>query len=162
MDQDYIHVLITHLPIFGSILGALVLVQGIWRKSKITIIASYTIFICSSLGGIIGYLTGEGAEETVEKLQGISENAIEAHEDFALYALIGLSLLGVVSIAGLIAEYKRSPASGKIARGLLFISLTCFFLGLRTGYLGGKIRHSDPAENVWPAQTPEGAEDDDH
>ena len=33
MDQTHIHLLITHLPIFGSLLGTLVLGYGIWKKT---------------------------------------------------------------------------------------------------------------------------------
>jgi hypothetical protein len=52
--------------------------------------AAYLIFIISSNGAGIAYLTGEGAEETVENMPGISESIIEQHEDFAMYALISL------------------------------------------------------------------------
>ena len=34
MNQTHIHLLITHLPIFGSILGGFVLAYGLWTKMK--------------------------------------------------------------------------------------------------------------------------------
>ena len=34
MSQAHIHLLITDLPIFGSLLSALVLDFGLWRKTK--------------------------------------------------------------------------------------------------------------------------------
>jgi hypothetical protein len=85
MNQTHIHLLITHLPIFGSILGGLVLAHGIWTKSNQTKMAAYHVLIISSIGAVIAYLTGEGAEETVEKIQGVSEKIIDQHGDFACY-----------------------------------------------------------------------------
>ena len=50
MDTAYIHLLINHLPVFGSILGAMVLVHGLYAKSDATKIAAYNIFTLSSIG----------------------------------------------------------------------------------------------------------------
>ena len=77
MNQTHIHLLITHLPIFGSILGGLVLAHGLWTKSNQTKIAAYNIFIISAIGAGIAYLTGEAAEETVENIQGIAKDMID-------------------------------------------------------------------------------------
>jgi hypothetical protein len=94
MNQTHIHLLITHLPIFGSILGGLVLAHGIWTKSNQTKIAAYNLLIISSIGAVIAYLTGEGAEETVENMQGVVEATIKQHEEFASVALISLIPIG--------------------------------------------------------------------
>ncbi|MGE5943670.1 MAG: hypothetical protein ACM31G_04950 [Flavobacteriales bacterium] len=55
MDQTHIHLVITHLPIFGSILGGLVLAYGLWTKSNDTKIAAYGLFIISSISVGIAY-----------------------------------------------------------------------------------------------------------
>lgn len=143
MDQTHIHLLITHLPIYGSILGGLVLLHGIGVRSNQTKIAAYYMFILSSIGAGIAYLTGEGAEETVENIQGVVEQTIKQHEEFALYAFISLIVLGVGSILGLYITYKNSPLTRTIAFLILCISFLSFALVARTGYLGGQIRHSE-------------------
>lgn len=143
MNQTHIHLLITHLPIFGSILGGLVLTYGLWTKSKHTIIAAYNVFILSAIGAGIAYLTGEGTEETVENIQGVAENAIEQHEDFAVFALVALIILGIVSIGGLYLTLKNSTLTPISAIVILLISLISFGLVARTGYLGGQIRHTE-------------------
>lgn len=143
MNQTHIHLLITHLPIFGSILGGLVLAYGIWTKSNQTKIAAYYLLIISSIGAVIAYFTGEGAEETVEKIPGISKNIIEQHSDFAMYALVSLSILGVVVLIGLFLSLRKSTLSRTIAITTFFISLISFGLVVWTGYLGGKIRHTE-------------------
>jgi hypothetical protein len=143
MDQTHIHLLITHLPIFGSILGGLVLLHGIGVRSDQTKIAAYYIFILSSIGAGIAYLTGEGAEETVENIQGVVEATIKTHEEFALFALISLIILGVASLFGLFLTFRKSPLTRTVAIVILFISFISFGLVARTGFLGGQIRHTE-------------------
>lgn len=153
MDQTHIHLLITHLPIFGSILGGLVLAHGLWTKSNQTKIAAYNLFIISALGAGIAYLTGEGAEEKVENIQGAAETIIKQHEEFALFALIALIILGVASIVGLFLTLRKSSLTKLTAVVILFISLISFGLVARTGYLGGQIRHTEinSTNNLNPA-----------
>lgn len=143
MNQAHIHLLITHLPIFGSILGGLVLAHGLWTKSNQTKIAAYNIFIISAIGAGIAYLTGEAAEETVENIQGIAKNMIDEHEDFAVFALVSLIILGVTSIGGLFLTIRKSALTSTAAIVILLISLISFGLVARTGYLGGQIRHTE-------------------
>ena len=161
MSQTHIHLLITHLPIFGSILGALVLAHGLWTKSNQTTIAAYNLFIISSVGAGIAYLTGEGPEESVENLQGVVESTIKQHEDFAIFALISLIILGVSSIVGLFLTLRRSPWTGTIAAIVLFVSLISFGLVAKTGSLGGQIRHTEITDSATtPAENSEKEADD--
>jgi hypothetical protein len=143
MSQAHIHLLITHLPIFGSIMGGFVLAHGLWTKSIQTKIAAYNLLIISSVGAVIAYLTGEGAEETVEEIQEVSKNMIDQHADFAVYALVSLCILGVAALIGLFLSLRESPLSKTIAIITLFISAIGFGLIVRTGYLGGQIRHTE-------------------
>lgn len=147
MDQTHIHLLITHLPIFGSILGAIVLGYGLWMKSTHTMAAAYIVLIISSIGAGISYLTGEAAEETVENIRGIGKEMVDQHEDFALFALIALMVLGVVSLVGLFLNMRKSSLTTTVAQVACIISLIAFGLVARTGYLGGQIRHTEIGVN---------------
>lgn len=160
MDQTHIHLLITHLPIFGSILGGLVLAHGLWTKSNQTKIAAYNLFIISAIGAGIAYLTGEAAEETVEKIKGVVEATIKQHEEFALFALISLIFLGVASIVGLFLTLRKSPLTRAMAFLILFVSIISFGLVARTGYLGGQIRHTEINSAINPNLTPNENEGD--
>ena len=162
MDQTHIHLLITHLPIFGSILGGLVLAYGLWKKSYQTKIAAYILLVISSIGGGIGYLTGEAAEETVENIAGLSKNLIEQHEDSAVIALISLIVLGVASVVGLFLTSRKSQFTRAVAVVVLLVSLITFGLVARTGYLGGQIRHTEINSNnsTLPAQSRESEKQD--
>lgn len=143
MNPTHIHLLITHLPIFGSILGALVLTYGLWTKSNTTKIAAYYLFIISAIGAVIAYLSGGASEETVENITGIAKNMIDQHEDFAVFALVSLIILGIFSIGGLFLTLKKSAQTKNLAIVILLISIISFGLVARTGYLGGQIRHTE-------------------
>lgn len=146
MNPLHIHLLINHLPIAGTLLGIFVLILALWRRSEQTEFIAYFLFTISSLGAVITYLTGEGAEEAVEHLQGFSKTVIENHEDFALYPLLALILLGIVSVAGMIFIQKKSGLARKMPSILLVLSLISFILIAWTGYLGGQIRHTELQE----------------
>ena len=143
MNQTHIHLLITHLPIIGSILGAFVLIHGIWKKSNSTLIAAYNVLIVSAIAAGIAYATGEAAEETVEHLQGVSKNIIEEHAESALTSLISLIVIGFIAVIGLVVTLKSATWTRPVALVALFASLIGFGLIARTGYLGGQIRHTE-------------------
>lgn len=148
MNATHIHLIISHLPIVGSILGAMVLGFAIFRENNDTKIAAYGLFILSAIGAGIAYATGEGAEESVEKLPGVMESIIERHEDFAIYSLISLIVLGVVSLAALFLNKRFVGVSKTIAVGIFFLAVVSFGLVARTGYLGGQIRHTEIRDGV--------------
>lgn len=163
MNQAHIHLLITHLPIFGSVLGAFVLAHALWTKTNATKMAAYCIFVLSAVGAGIAYLTGEGAEEAVENLPGVLETAIEQHEEVALFALISLIVLGVASLVALWITSKNKPQTRSMAFVVFFLALISFGIVARTGYLGGQIRHTEIAAGAQPTAPETGgeAEDDD-
>jgi uncharacterized membrane protein len=143
MTQTHIHLLITHLPIFGSIFGGLILGYGLFVKSNQTILTAYYLLIISTIGSVIAYLTGEEASELVEKIPGINKAMIETHEEFALVALVSLIILGVASLIGVFLTLKDTLISRTFATVTLVASFISFGLIARTGYLGGQIRHTE-------------------
>ncbi len=148
MNQAHLHLLVTHLPIFGSIIGAFVLSYGLWTRSKQTKHSAYFIFIISAIGAGIAYLTGEGAEDAVEHLPGVTKNLIERHEDVAMYALISLIVLGAMSVIALLVSRFKTSFTKSVSTIILLISLVSFGLVARTGYLGGQIRHTEISNNA--------------
>lgn len=143
MNQAHLHLLVTHLPIFGSSIGALVLGYGLWTKSNHTKNAAYYIFILSAIGAGIAYLTGEGAEHAVKHTQGVTKNWIEIHEDTAIYALISLMVLGGLSVIALVSDRFKNSFTKSTSIIILLFSFISFGLVARTGYLGGQIRHTE-------------------
>lgn len=143
MDLTHLHLLITHLPIYGSMLGTLVLVYGMFTKSNHTIIAAYLVLLISAIGGVIAFSTGEAAEETVKNLPAINKQLIENHEESGKLTFAILAALGILSIAGLLLTWKRPKFTKGISAIVLVVSLACIGLSSWTGYLGGQIRHTE-------------------
>jgi uncharacterized membrane protein len=160
MNQTHIHLLITHLPIFGSLLGGIVLAHGLYTKSNQTKIAAYNIFIIAAIGAMIAYFSGEGAEESVEDLQGVVEATIKQHEEFAIFALVSLMALGFASFIGILLTIKKSPLTRTMAIAIIFLSVISFILIARTGYLGGQIRHTELHSSANQMQDEKAGDDD--
>jgi uncharacterized membrane protein len=143
MNPTHLHLAITHLPIFGTAIGLLVLLYGIYTGSYHTKMAAYAVLVVAAIGGIIAFSTGEAAEETVESLQGIVKRTVEEHEEFAETALIAIIASGVASLTGAYITWKQSKFAKAIAVIVLIISLICLAVVSWTGYLGGQIRHTE-------------------
>jgi uncharacterized membrane protein len=148
MNQTHLHLIITHLPIYASILGTLILVYGLKANSAHTRKAAYMVLLIAAIGGIIAYSTGEAAEHTAEKISGISKDLIEEHEEFAEGTLVAIIILGVVSLGGLMVEWKSARFSKAVALIVLIISLVTAGMVSWTGYLGGKIRHTEISQTA--------------
>ena len=143
MNQTHIHLLITHLPVFGGFLGLIVLIFGFISESDSTKKAAFLVFIIAAIGACIAYITGEAAEESVEHLQGVIHDMIEEHELAAKFALTTNIIVGVASIASLWVSYKKLSFAGLLSKIVLVIALFSFTTSARTAFLGGKIRHSE-------------------
>jgi uncharacterized membrane protein len=135
--------MITHLPIYGSFLGTLVLIYGRVTKSHHTKMAAYFVLFIAALGGIVAFSTGEAAEETIENVQGISKNLIEEHEEFGNITFAVIIALGLASLTALLLTWKKSKLSNLISIIALMLSIVCVGMSSWTGYLGGQIRHTE-------------------
>ncbi len=143
MDQTRLHLMITHLPVFGSFFGALVLAYGLRAGSSSTKRSAYIIFILSAAGALLAYLTGDGAKDTVKSLTETPRNSIRAHRDLARYALAASAGLGILSLTGLITRFKSRSVSHALALIILFLAWCTFAVTTWTAYSGLQIRHTE-------------------
>ncbi|NOY47215.1 MAG: hypothetical protein GXO84_03225 [Chlorobi bacterium] len=143
MDATHLHLVLTHFPIIGVIIGILILAYGqFYKNSDIQKVALAT-FILMAILTIPVFLTGEEAEETVEHIAGVSEQLIENHEELAEKAIWLMGLLGVFSMISFFAIVKKLSFAKTITLITLIVSLGTFGLFAQVGNLGGQIRHSE-------------------
>ncbi len=143
MDATHLHLILTHFPIVGTIIGIGILAYGqVFKNIEIQKVALVT-FILMALLTIPVFLTGEESGETVENISGISEQLIENHEELAEKAIWVMGLLGVLSFISLFAIFKKSSFSKAITLVTLIVSIVTFGLFAQVGNLGGQIRHSE-------------------
>lgn len=138
-----------------------VLFFAIRSDSRVTYYAAYTIFIIAAIGAIIAYSTGESAEESVEGIAGVTESAIESHEEAAGFALGSFIGLGVLAIAGAYISMMKEHLQRKWGMVILVASLLSFVIVSRTALLGGKIRHTELTGAAVQTQAGEEGEEDD-
>lgn len=143
MNNAHLHLVFNHLPIIFPIVGIIVLLIGIFTKSEVSKRNSYAIFILGAIASIAAMATGEGAEETVENIAGISEKLIKTHEEAAeLFA--GLTyFLGGISLIALYASLKNLSFSKFSPFVIGVFVLIAMFFAKNAGTTGGEIRHSE-------------------
>ncbi len=143
MNSTYLHLLLNHFPIIGSLLGSGMLLWGIIKKQQQIQAAGAVILILMAIIAIPVFLTGEPAEETIENLPGVSESMMELHEDSATLALWIMGFTGIASLIALWMQWTKKSQMGKSFIIVFLLSVLSFGSMVRTGYYGGRIRHSE-------------------
>jgi uncharacterized membrane protein len=143
MNGAHWHLVVNHLPIIFPLVGVIVLVTGLISKSEAVKRTAFMIFIFGALASIAAMTTGEGAEEVVEKINGVTENYIKSHEERAeTFALLSY-ILGGISLFGLWASFKQKTFSNIVAIATLVFAFVVLYFGKQTGTTGGEIRHTE-------------------
>jgi len=152
MNTTHLHLLLNHFPVIGTLIGSSLLLWGITRKQNNIKAAAALVLLIMAIIAIPVYLTGEPAEDSVEKLAGVSKTFIELHEEAATVAIWLMGVTGIGSFGALLfAWQKRKAANGTFILAFA-LSIVSFAAMARTGYYGGQIRHteirnSDVAQN---------------
>lgn len=143
MNTAHLHLLLNHFPVIGTMIGSGLLLWGILKKQPTLKQAAALLLFLMALVAVPVFLTGEPAEETIEKLPGISEAAIEQHESAATLAIWLMGFTGLAAIGLLVYSRLRQQARPTGYPLLLALSVLCFAAMARTGYYGGQIRHTE-------------------
>ena len=140
MDPVHIHLLLNHVPILGVLFGTLVLLYGMLRSREDGVRIGLATLVLAAVVAIPVYLTGEGAEEAVEGLPGVSEALIEEHEEAGEAGFIGTGVLAALAlVAGRREPSRVGPLRWAVAAG----GLVAFGWLAYVGSLGGQIRHTE-------------------
>jgi len=148
MNDAHLHMVVNHFPIIGTILGLGILIFSFLFKNISYRNIAYGLFIVSAIFAFFSMYTGEGAEEIVEDLPNVGRKIIHIHEEFAEKLALLLYLLGLISTAGLYADYKALSKAKIVAVLALLVSVTAVYLGSLTGTSGGEIRHTEIRTNT--------------
>ncbi len=147
MNDTHFHLVLNHLPIIVPLVGLLVMIGGYVLRSEIIKRTAFLIFAFGALATIPAFLTGEGAEEVVEQIQGIDEKFIEPHEEVAETFAILSYILGAISLLGQWASYKQKPFAGLVSVLTTLFAIVVLFFAQQTGTTGGEIRHTEIRTN---------------
>ncbi len=158
MNAAQVHLALTHLPVILTLTGLTTLIVSLFiKKNLITKVASI-ILIAAGVFAIPVFLSGEGAEEIVEEVTGVTGSMIEEHEDIARYSFYAVLITAVISLASLFRfsiKWKRSLNYLVLIVGLITTGLMVY-----TAHLGGQIRHSEIQNSSLAAESGINASDD--
>jgi uncharacterized membrane protein len=142
MSAVHLHLMLNHLPVVGSLIGILLLAVALLRRSSELAEVTLGLFGLLGAASLAVFLTGEPAEELVEKLPGFSESITHAHEEVAEFATIVMVGFGVLAL-GALAAFRRHALPRWVTAGGLALALVAGGLMGYTGYLGGQVRHTE-------------------
>lgn len=143
MSSAHLHILLNHFPVIGTAIAAFVLFYGFFKRSDEIKKLSLILLVLTSLITIPVYLTGEKAEGTVVSIEGVNEDFIEPHEEFAFKAFIASDIVGALALITLFIY--RKPKHLPMGVAALFFALMLALNGMMawTAHLGGLINHTE-------------------
>jgi hypothetical protein len=143
MSSAHLHILLNHFPVIGTALAAFVLFYGFFKRSDEIKKLSLILMVITSLATIPVYLTGDTAAGAVVGIEGVNEDFIDPHEDFAFYSFIASDVIGGLAILTLFIY--RKPKHLPMGVAALFFVLMLALNGMMawTAHLGGLINHTE-------------------
>ncbi|MEO6906615.1 MAG: hypothetical protein ABI210_01875 [Abditibacteriaceae bacterium] len=94
MNNAHLHLLLNHFPVLGVWFALAAMAVAFALRNVVMMRSSWVLLVLCALMTIPVYLTGEPAEDMVERLPGVSKPILEQHEDVAKPAMIGMLILG--------------------------------------------------------------------
>lgn len=142
MNSSQIHLALTHVPVILSLIGLTILIIALIRKNDTLSKTSFFIFLAAGLIALPVYFTGEGAEEIVEDLPGVSEGIIGRHEQFANISFTIILICAAMSLAAILF-YKYLATAKVLKYVVLLFAFASAITMAQTAHLGGQIRHTE-------------------
>lgn len=142
MTGVQMHLVLNHLPVFGVLFGFVILALALWRRNESWTRLALGVLVVVGITAALAMATGEGAEEAVEHLPGVSESIIHTHEEAAELTALITYALGAGSLIALFAYRRRTLPRVLSVVALVFTIASAGFVAY-TAHLGGQIRHTE-------------------
>ncbi|HEX6750936.1 MAG TPA: hypothetical protein VF092_26850 [Longimicrobium sp.] len=154
LNPAHIHLLVNHIPVFGSIFAALLIGWGLLRKSEEVLRLGLIVGVIIGAATWGVQLTGEPAEHTIVGIEGVSRRIIHAHEEAGELASYVAVAFGVAALITLLLMRRRRGAARAMAVLTLLMGLVDFGMMAWTANLGGEIRHPEIRAGFVPPPPP--------
>ncbi len=147
MNSVQMHLALTHVPVILSLVGLVMLIIAFFIKNATLTKTSYILILVAGIAAMPVFFSGEGTEEAIENLPGVSDAVIEKHEDVAQLAMISIAAAGLLALTALFL-FRWQAASRVFKIVVLLLSITAGVLMAQTAHLGGQIRHTEIRNGV--------------
>ncbi len=144
----HVHLLLNHFPTVGFSIGLGLFFVSILRKSADLKRASLVILLVIALLSLAVYISGRTAQDALDGTSGVSEVAIERHQDAALLAFVFMEITGGLAWLGLWQFRQISRQAQWNVWAILVLSIVTFGLMARAANIGGAIRHPEITTEV--------------
>jgi uncharacterized membrane protein YfcA len=142
LDAAHLHLVVNHLPVFGGPFLLLLLVLGLIRRSGELVTLSLVLVVLLAAGTGLVYLTGEPAEDQVEKASWYQERLVETHEEQSEAGLIAMLATGALAAAGLVLRKRPGTFPWLVRATVAGLVVGTVLIG-RSAWSGGQIRHDE-------------------
>jgi uncharacterized membrane protein len=141
-NSAHLHLILNHFPIIGTGMVILVLGYAVYANDDRIKKLGMFLFVFIGLITLPVFFTGGKAAGIVKGNEGIVEENIEPHEEYARTSMISMEFVAAISLVGLILYRKQKPVPVYFGVILLILILIINLMMVYTGHLGGKISHS--------------------
>lgn len=140
-NAAHLHLILNHFPIIGTAIVVFVLGYGVVVNNDS--IKRLGMFLIVFIGLITFpvFLTGNKAEGFVKGNEGVAEEYIEDHEEFADISFKAMEIVSIISLAGIIIFRKGKTVPVWFGITLLILLIAVNVMMIYTGHLGGRISH---------------------
>ena len=142
MTLVHLHLLLNHIPVVGALFALLLFALALTRRETVSVKFALGFTTAMAAIAVVVYFTGGAAEEAVENLAGVTERAIDRHEEAAELTTIVFGILGGLSLVALLALRSKQPPRWITLAGLVGTLAVSALMGW-TANLGGQIRHTE-------------------
>ena len=146
MDATKVHIFLNYIPLTGTVIGIVMLVIGVWKKSDRFTRTGLALFILTALLTLAVYSTGEIAGKGSDQMVGQLWSNIREHRASALPTFAVVELTGILGLIGLVKMLRGGALSIWYIVVVLVLSVASLGLAARTTHFGRRIfTHEMPA-----------------
>jgi len=141
---EYIHVVLNHLPIYGTILGALALAISLILRSRAAQITALILTLIAGASAYPVFVTGQKAYKTIRnQSDDAGAERLDEHMDRAEKTIGAFYFLAFLALAGLLVPIKWPKAGLPLAAVTLVVAVLCAGIAIYIAQPGGQVRHPE-------------------
>lgn len=144
------HLILNHVPLIGTLAGVCLYLAYLYLDSEDLKVVLPWWFLVTALVAIPVYMTGEPAADLVEDFRGVSDDAIDLHEDVANFAFFFQGMTGLTAAGVLMYRWSKGVWATWMIHIIAILALVTTSLMGYTASLGGKISHPETRPDFSP------------
>ncbi len=141
-QPGYLHVILNHLPIIGTQMGALALIVALLLRQRAALITALVVVLFAGVSAWPVYETGSADYRPIRK---ISDDAgsdwLDEHMDRADRTVWAFYVMAGLAVAAIAVPARWPRTSLPLAAATTLAAFACIGVGIYIAQPGGKIRH---------------------